>query len=894
MAGHWLRSDSEKNEIFPEQKKRNRFSIAAVILVFLLIIGATLFYYNYIQNQLFEERNSHLSEITSKVADQIDTITEASMENAKMAAAYLLRDDITSEEELLEELKKLSEIALERDNIIVAFDSDGNYYTDTKRTGAWTNEEIVSSEWDMQNGIGTLPYDTINTYLFSVQRLSQPYKVGNSGITLTHIAVAVNMENVQEMINVSGFGESCMTYIVTTGNRRVYQHTFGKKFIETTDIMETLREYKFLRGGDAEDLQRAINNKTAKGMEFVYADGTCYFVSTAGLMRNSLLLFVPTDVLSVKVSNYFGVTIAYFAAVMLTIFVLFGFIGSTFVKARADRKIIRQQEAANQRLEEYNTMLREAKEEAEHANKAKSEFLSNMSHDIRTPMNAIIGFTVIANSHINDTVKVQDCLDKIASSSNHLLSLINDILDMSKIESGKIQLHEQECNLSVVMHNLINMIQAQASSKNLELFIETADIEHENIIIDSLRLNQVLINIVSNSIKYTESGGSIAIRIRELPSEDSDMGNYEISVKDTGVGMSKEYLPHVFDVFSREHNSTTNKIQGTGLGLAITKNIIEMMNGTISVESELGKGTEFVISLPIKLMDESAVSPQIEQLVGYRALIADDDFEICNSVSKMLLKIGMEPEWTLSGKEAVLKARSAIENGNQYYAYIIDWLIPDINGIEVARRIRQISGNTAPIYILTSYDYTDVEEEALEAGITGFIQKPLFMSELRNTLLSTIDGIKEDEVVDKEKISFADIRLLLAEDTDLNAEIVMEILGEIGLEIDRAENGKIAVDMLEKSAPGYYSAVLMDVQMPVMNGYEAARAIRGSENTGISSIPIIAMTANAFEEDKAEALSSGMNAHIAKPLDVGVLMETLERILLKDDTVSGNNIEGFI
>lgn len=870
---------TQPDESFGDNK-RLYFGIVAAVLVFLVIISITAFYYEYIQNQLFEERNSHLTEITIKVADQIDTITETSMKNAKIASAYLLRETITSEDELLEELKVLSEIALDKNNILVAFDEEGNYYTATQKKGKWTNDEIVNSKWDTQNGIGTLPYDTINTYLFTVQKLPEPYVVGSSGITLSHIAIAVNMENVQEMINVSGFGEDCMTYIVTTENRRVYQHTFGKKFIETADIMETLSDCKFVRGGDAKDLQEAVKNKNTAGMEFVYSDGTDYFVSVAGLMRNSLLLFVPTDVVSANVSNYLGITVVYFMAIALIIIGLFAFIVSSSVKVKADRQIIEKQKEVNHQLEEYNSMLEKAKEEAEHANRAKSEFLSNMSHDIRTPMNAIIGFTVIANSHIDDKRKVQDCLNKIASSSNHLLSLINDILDMSKIESGKIQLQEQECNLSVVMHNLVSMIQSQITAKNLELFIETSDIEHENIVIDSLRMNQVLINLVSNSIKYTEAGGSITILIKELSSEDSSVGNYKISVKDTGIGMSQEYLPHVFDVFTRERSSTVSKIQGTGLGLAITKNIVEMMGGTITVESELGKGSEFVIHLPMKLMDESVDSPQIEQLLGYKALVVDDDFEICNSVSKMLTRIGMEPEWTLSGKEAVLKAESAVENGKQYYAYIIDWLIPDINGIEVARRIRRIPGNEAPIYILTSYDYTEVEKEALEAGITGFIQKPLFMSTLRNVLLKTVgEEVVEDTQEKKPEIFFEDMRLLMAEDVELNAEIVVELLSEVGLEVDIAVNGKIAVDMLKKSQPGYYAAVLMDVQMPVMNGYEATCEIRALENEKHSTIPIIAMTANAFEEDKVEALKSGMDAHIAKPFDIPTLMETLAEVL---------------
>lgn len=668
---------------------------------------------------------------------------------------------------------------------------------------------------------------------------------------LTHIAIAVNMENVQEMINVSGFGESCMTYIVTPENKRAYQYTFGKHFIETADIMETLSRCKFLRGGKVTDLQRAVRESATAGMEFDYTDGTQYFVSTAGLTGYSLLLFVPTEVLSSNVRSYLGITLIYFAVVAVVVIGLFGFAFSSAARERADRKIIEKQLETNRKLEEYNERLQEAKEGAEHASRAKSEFLSNMSHDIRTPMNAIIGFTVIANSNIDNIEKLQDCLNKIAASSNHLLSLINDILDMSKIESGKIQLQEQECNLSVAMHNLVNMVQSQVSAKNLDFFVETSDVEHEDVIIDSLRLNQVLINIVGNSVKYTESG-SVTLQIRELPSDDPEVGNFRISVKDTGIGMSSDYLPYVFDVFSRERNSTVSKIQGTGLGLAITKNIVELMGGTITVESELGKGSEFIIQLPVKLAQQNVDAPQVEQLLGKRALVVDDDFEICNSVSKMLTKIGMEPEWTISGKEAVLKAESAVEADRQYDVYIIDWQIPDLNGINVAKRIRKIHGSEALIYILTSYDYSEMEEEAREAGITGFVQKPLFFSSLRNLLLKSVGEARESE----EEIgvySFEGIHLLMAEDVELNAEIAVEILGESGVQVD--------------------------VQMPVMNGYEATKEIRALKDPALADIPIIAMTANAFEEDKAEALGAGMNAHIAKPVEVSVLMETLARFL---------------
>ncbi|MCM1263245.1 MAG: ATP-binding protein [Butyrivibrio sp.] len=757
MAGSRLKENLQEQEK-DLGKNRRIGDIVVPALVFLVIICSTVFYYYYIQEQLFEERSSHLTEITQKVADQIDTITETARENVKMATAYIYNSDIADTEELSAVLKELSETAFNDDTVLIAFDKDVNYYTAT-RSGKWTGQAHPEGSWEMDSGVMTLPYDTINTYLCCVQRLPEPYVVGDTGITLTFLAIAVNMENVQEMINVSGFGENCMTYMVRSDNERIYQHTFGKHFIETADIMETLGGCRYIRGGTAADLQDALQNQSSRCMEFVYPDGTNYFVSTAGLTKNSLLLFVPTKVLSTNMGSYLAITIGYFLVVALVMAGLFGFIFRSMVKRNADRQMISQQQEANRKLEKYNEMLQEAKEGAERANRAKSEFLSNMSHDIRTPMNAIIGFTVIANSHIGNSEKVQDCLNKIAASSNHLLSLINDILDMSKIESGKIQLQEQECSLPVIIHNLVNMVGTQMNAKNLAFFVETGSIEHEDIIVDSLRFNQVLINILGNAVKYTNAGGSVTLSIKELASEDLAVGNYEISVKDTGIGMSKEYLPHVFDVFSREYNSTVSKIQGTGLGLAITKNIVEMMGGNIRVESELGKGTEFIISLPLKLADKTVSTPHIERSLGDKAMVAGD------------------------GKAE-----------------------------------------------------TPSEEE-----------------------VSQLNGM----------------RLLMAEDVELNAEIMVEILGSEGIQLDVATNGQEAVEMLKKSEPGYYFAVLMDVQMPVMNGYEATRAIRALEDKEKATIPIIAMTANAFEEDKAEAFAAGMDAHVSKPIEVATLTEML-------------------
>jgi len=529
---------------------------------------------------------------------------------------------------------------------------------------------------------------------------------------------------------------------------------------------------------------------------------------------------------------------------------------------------------------EKNTILEDALIQANRANKAKSVFLSNMSHDIRTPMNAIIGFTTLALSRIEHTEQVEGYLKKIMTSGNHLLNLINNVLDMSHIESGKMQLSEQLCSLPEILHGLRNIIQADINSKQLELYMDAIDVQHESIYCDRLRLNQILLNLVNNAIKYTTAGGIVSIKVTEKPVAQDGYATYEFQVKDTGIGMSEEFVSRIFEPFERERNSTISGIQGTGLGMAITKNIVTMMNGTISVTSKQNVGSEFTVTFTFRVNSEAKESPLIPELQGCRALVVDDDFNTCDSVSYMLQQIGMRAEWTLSGKEAVLRTHQAVTRKDYYSVYIVDWLLPDMNGVEVARRIQKETGGNVPIIVLTAYNWEDIEEEAKEAGVTAFCSKPLFLSELRECLhsvTSTGNEHKPDNLI--ESAPFHAERLLLVEDNELNQEIAAEILQEAGFSVDIASNGQLAIEKLTASQPGYYQLILMDVQMPIMNGYEATRAIRGLENPQLASIPILAMTANAFEEDKQEALRSGMNGHIAKPINIDNLINTLKNIL---------------
>ena len=529
-------------------------------------------------------------------------------------------------------------------------------------------------------------------------------------------------------------------------------------------------------------------------------------------------------------------------------------------------------------LEAQRVDLQDALAAAQHANRAKTTFLNNMSHDIRTPMNAIIGFTSLATAHIDNKEQVKDYLTKIATSSNHLLSLINDVLDMSRIESGKVKIEEKESSLPEILHDLKTIVQADIMSKQLDFYIDTVDVVNEHVLCDKLRLNQILLNLLSNAMKFTKPGGMVSVRILQKRNAPEGYADYEFQVKDTGVGMSPEFLKHVFDPFERERTSTVRGIQGTGLGMAITKNIVDMMGGTVSVDSEVGKGTTFTVSLQFKTCSGSVKQETIPQLRGLRALVADDDFNTCSSVTKMLAAIGMRPDWTTSGKEAVLRVKLAGEQEDKYAVYIIDWLMPDMNGIEVVRRIRALIGEETPIIVLTAYDWSDIEEEARKAGVTAFCFKPIFLSELKEILESPFT-VKNKEEALQETFSFHGKEILLVENNELNQEIAVEILKEVGFDVDVANDGVVAVERMREAKPGRYELILMDIQMPVMDGYEATRQIRALENPDVAGIPIIAMTANAFDEDKKAALEAGMNGHIAKPIDVSKLLELLWKIV---------------
>lgn len=526
---------------------------------------------------------------------------------------------------------------------------------------------------------------------------------------------------------------------------------------------------------------------------------------------------------------------------------------------------------------ESRKALKEAYRSAENASRAKTQFLSNMSHDIRTPMNAIVGLTAIAGANIENQEKVVECLGKITKSSRHLLGLINEVLDMARIESGKMSLTEEDFNLPELVDNLITMTKPSIDEHHHSFEVHIDHIEHEAVCGDSLRIQQVFVNLMSNAIKYTPDGGHIIFSIREKPNGFSELGCYEFTIEDDGIGMTPEFQKIMFDPFSRADDHRTTKVQGTGLGMAITRNIVHLMNGDIQVDSAANKGTKITVIVYLKLQESE--KEQEKELVDLPVLVVDDDRTCCESTVATLEDIGIDGEWVLTGTEAVERCRARHKNNSDYFAVILDWKMPGMDGIETARNIRACVGEDVTIIILTAFEFSEIEEAARSAGVNAFIAKPLFRSRLTATLRQFVFGKKEknarDCLEDFANADYSGKRILLVEDNELNREIAIEIMGMTGAEIDVAENGKIAVDKIADAPENWYDLVFMDIQMPIMNGYEATAAIR-SLSGARGQVPIIAMTANAFAEDVQLAKNTGMNEHMAKPLDMHKLNDILK------------------
>ncbi len=712
------------------------------------------------------------------------------------------------------------------------------------------------------------------------------------GETYTAIGTVYDHAKLDSMLKLKGYNGNAYLFMLDNEGNITYTNQSEDIFFRNYSLLKHLKKAQTITENEAAFLRKKIEEKEAGVL--LLGKASRYYLGYAPIESNNttLICIVPKGIVDNVLRDYQKTV--WFATVLMVSFIFLLWIGltwSVFKLSIADQKAeyekrnnelqlqtMKKMEEANKKLKKAKNIATEALQTAENANKAKTDFLSNMSHDIRTPMNAIIGLTALAAAHMDQPDLVKDYLTKISTSSQHLLSLINDVLDMSRIESGVVKIEEKEVCIPDILHDLKTIIQGNIQAKQQDLYIDTQDVVHENVITDRLRLNQILLNIVSNAIKFTPVGGMVNIRVSEKPCNRKGSTTFEFRIRDNGIGMSEEFQAHVFDSFSRERSSTQSGIIGTGLGMAITRNIVDMMGGTISLTSKEDKGTEFVVSLNFKTLDKATVYGPIPELVGARALVVDDDVHTCMSVSKMLREIEMRADWSTSGKEAVIRAQEAFEENDAFKAYIIDWLMPDMNGIETVRRIRAVVGDETPIIILTAYDWADIEQEAKEAGVTAFVEKPIFMSELRRVLTKPMEIKEETSQQTERENRYSGKKVLLVEDNELNREIATALLEEIGIIVDSVEDGTDAVERMNEVEDDRYDLIFMDIQMPKMDGYMTTREIRTLKNNKKANIPIVAMTANAFEEDKKKAFKAGMNAHVAKPIDIKTILSVFDQV----------------
>lgn len=870
----------------PKTKKTTKYLVPAVfaaVLVCALVMGV-LYIRNYLMKQTIQERSYQLEEMVSQIQVNLNYGLEThwnlvtAIETEAEGKHYDNEQDLCS---VIGESERVHRTDLYGCRIML-IDEIGTAYLSDGDRGIWDDISRLSDGEEHHTFIS----DTSNvdgTFLAFSHKLNDPITVGADAKRFTHLVLLKEIESLKKYYTTETYGGNAATYIIKKNGTKAYYDANEDDIFGVRNIFKALEEAEYIQDTDfsiiMERLERdgiATANIILNGTEYYYC------LTTIDTYDMTLMLLIPAEYVAVSTMDMMNSTVKVQILFTSALVIVMMLAVISFIKVQRSNQLVKIEQQNNQELNELRIAAEDALSIAEAASKSKSTFLSNMSHDIRTPMNAIIGFTTLAMANAENTERVKDYLSKILSSSNHLLSLINDILDMSRIESGKIQLDETEANLSEMLHDIKTIINGQIHAKQLELFMDVIDVSDEDVICDKTRINQVLLNLLSNAIKFTPPGGTVSVRVTQIHNAPEGKGLYEIRVKDTGICMSKEFAEHVFEPFERERSSTVSKIQGTGLGMAISKNIIDMMGGTIEVHSEQDKGTEFVICLCLKLQSERREIVKIAELTGLKALVVDDNFNTCDSVTKMLAQIGMRSEWTLSGKESVLRAKQAIEMNDAFNAYIIDWRLPDMNGIEVTRQIRAL-GDDTPIIILTAYDWSDIEVEAKAAGVTTFCSKPMFMSDLRDSLLNALGHrLKEEEQilpVSEKTDNFKGKKLLLVEDNELNREIAFEILSEYGFIVDTAENGKEAAERIAASKPKEYDLVLMDIQMPVMNGYEATKSIRALNDAALAAVPIIAMTANAFDEDRKAASDCGMNGFISKPINMEEVIGELHNVL---------------
>ena len=854
------------------KNKTTRFLITSLIGVALLCVFVFSFFAIHMSGQSARTINEvgtlYMSSMSQQISIHFESIINLQLDQLEVLVKTITSDEVHSNRGMQEELING---ARARDFSYLAFyRNDGTMeMLDGAQLTVTDPEPFLTSlrKDEKKVAIGTNPKGE-KVILLGMPSPHEPTPEHDCAALVAGLPVSYISENLSLEEN----SERAYSFIIRRDGSFVIRSNdaFRNNYFERVRVL-----YEDVNGLSAaqylEELEEAMRLGQDYSNEFTM-EGERYHLYCTSLPYSEwyLITFLPYGSMDTIVTGFSrewgGMTVISAIVVLFALLLVFyKYFGLT-------RQQLREVEAARAAEEE-------ARKEAEHANRAKSEFLSNMSHDIRTPMNAIVGMTAIATANIDDKQQVQHCLKKITLSSKHLLGLINDVLDMSKIESGKMTLNMDQVSLREVVEGIVSICQPQVKAKQQQFDVFIHDICAEEVLCDSVRLNQVLLNLLSNAIKFTPEGGKIHVALGEEESpKGEDYVRVCIQVKDNGIGMSKDFMKHIFDSFAREDSARVHRTEGTGLGMAITKFIVvDAMGGNIDLKSEQGKGTEFNVTLDL----EKALTVEEDMILpNWNMLVVDDDRQLCESTVAALKSIGVNAEWTLDGESALTMVMQRHRRGDGYQIILLDWKLPGIDGIATARRIRQELGEDVPILLISAYDWGEIEVKARSACITGFISKPLFKSTLFNSLRQFAGTEQEvhEESRSEASRNLEGRRILVAEDNELNWEIANELLSAEGLVLDWAENGHLCVEKLLASPPGYYDAVLMDVRMPVMGGYEATQVIRSLDHPD-HDLPIIAMTADAFAEDVKRSLECGMNAHVAKPIDVREVLHLLDKYI---------------
>lgn len=805
---------------------------------------------------------------------------------------------IASEEQVPEQIGEIEKLMLldSSDSRLMLLDSSGNCYDTDGKHGIWTDISRISGGDSQYTFISDNEFYG-GSFWVLVQKLPEPLVTDRRKLTFTHLILLKDIQGFTEYYDSDAYGSKSETYILKSSGTRMHDDFSEDELIQSYNVLKVLEE---MDGQKYTDIRAELAKTDTISANF-QKDGVEYYycVTSLGEYDTLLLFLIPSGYVAsgtVNMVNAIIRTLLIFAIILLLLVLA---AAAAFTQRKNSMRLFKQeqmnlaqQEKMNQKLKESNAELASAKEAAEQAfriaeeaNRAKSSFLSNMSHDIRTPMNAIIGFSALLTRNAENPEKVREYTKKITSSGHHLLGLINDVLDISKIEAGKTTLNQSEENIVDLISDLDSIIRSQMKAKGHTFEVHSRDIKHEHVVMDKLRLNQILLNLLSNAVKYTPDGGRVTFTVQELPQTKRQIANYRFIVEDNGYGMSPEYMKNLFQMFTREENSVTNKIQGTGLGMAITKNLIDLMGGTIDVESEKGKGSKFTVALELQISEQETDQNFWSDHNITKILVVDDEEVIGQNVQISMEGTGVTVDYVLDGKSAIEKIKQSEQEGSSYNVILLDWQMPEMNGLETAKRIREEISAHIPIITLTAYDCSEVEEdEAAAAAVDAFLAKPFFLTSFRQKVDTVLNRNEKSDAVEEEleeESIFKGMNILVAEDNEINSEILKEVLSVNGASCEVCENGQLAVEEFEHSQPGKYQLILMDVQMPVMNGYDATKRIRALDHPQAKTIPIIAMTANAFAEDVRDALEAGMNAHIAKPLDTSVLEQTVRDVLEK-------------